>query len=315
MSTGKNQVYEKLHHLSISTLADMAEVYSVRDSDLLENVVKFLSDKKIHSCPVLDSTGSVLGMIDMLDVVSHAVLVAPVEEDYKEDPAHPLHLVKVLEMASRALTLASAKDVINKSGKDAYVPLDLENEVTLALDMFSSGIHRTPVVNGEGKLVGTISQTKIIQWFNNERKTYLKAFPALSETIRDLGLGQAPVVSVKEDDSVVKVLQTLKKSGVSALPVVNDKGQLVATFSAVDLKGLYAENLPGFTRTIGEFLKDHSPSSYSKVGLSVASRLQDVFGYFESHKHQRVWILDHGSRPSGVISYTDIMKFFRDYVQ
>jgi predicted transcriptional regulator len=56
-------------------------------------------------------------------------------------------------------------------------------------------------------------------------------------SLRSLGLAEKEVLSVKEDDRVIDVIrQTLTKPYISAVPVLDNSGNIVATFSASNLK-------------------------------------------------------------------------------
>jgi CBS domain-containing protein len=308
-----NPVSTKLHSIKLSEMVgDQSTIYSVKGSNSLEEVVKILSSKKIHSCPVIGEDGNCSGVIDMLDIVSYVLLVAPLspKESGIDDPIKAL---KDLEMASRAMSLKEVSAIMNKSGKDTYVPLEMDNETTLAVNIFAGGIHRAPVVDAEGKLTGTLSQSTIVKWFIEQAKTYLKDFSALSLYLSDLGLGSGGVVAVTEDTTVLEVLKTLDKNGVSAVPVVDGEGKLVGNFSAVDLKEMYTEKWPSFQLPVKEYLEKHSKSSLVSESLDYqGSTLQDVLNFFDTHPFHRVWVVTEG-KPVGVVSHTDIMTFLRDY--
>lgn len=313
MSTLANPISKKLHSLKVSALMT-DKLVTVKSTDLLEHVVKVLSDNKLHSCPVLDENGTCVGVIDMLDIVSHAIAVAP---DAKAatfarwDPATNVKLA--LESASRCLALQTAALVMNQSGRNAYVPLESDNEATLAVDIFAVGVHRSAILDKTGKVVGTLSQSDLVKWLISESKSYLKDIAALDLYLNDLGLGGSALATVKEDWSVVKVLQVLSATGVSAVPVVDKVGKIVGNFSAVDLVGLYKDNLPHFDATIKDYLKKHAPQSLSVETLNYRdTTLKALLKYFEEKPHHRVWIVE-GDRPVGVVSHTDLMAFIRDY--
>lgn len=315
MSTLSNPISKKLHTIKLSQLVEGQKIVTVKATDALYAVVKVLHENNLHSAPVLDAKGVCVGVIDMLDIAAYAISVAPTEKDTvswsRWEPAANPKLA--LETAGRALTIVPASAVMNKSGKDNYVPLEMDSVATLAVDVFATGVHRSPILDKEGKVVGTLSQSALVKWLISESKSFLKNLEALDLYLNDLGLGGSALVTVKEDWSVVKVLTVLAAAGVSAVPVVNAKGKIVANFSAVDLVGLYNDNLPKFSQTILAYLKEHAPQTLVTEGLTYRdTKLSDLLNYFESKPHHRVWIVDEG-RPTGVVSHTDIMAFIRDY--
>jgi len=189
----------------------------------------------------------------------------------------------------------------------------MDNVATLAVDVFAKGIHRSPILDKAGQVTGTLSQSAIVKWLISETKSYMKDLQALDLYLSDLGLGGAPLATVQEDWSVVKVLQVLNAAGVSAVPIVDKAGKIVGNFSAVDLVGLYKEKLPHFEQPIKSFLKDHAPQALQVEGLTYRdTTLKALLAYFEAKPHHRVWIVDN-DRPVGVVSHTDLMAFIRDY--
>lgn len=249
----------------------------------------------------------------MLDVVVHALEVAPQKQVGAAVTRWDGNVKRALETAARALALTEVKKCMNASGKDNYVPLEEAEEATLAVNVFAGGIHRAPILNKEAKLLGTVSQSSLVRWMAQESKTYLKEHPALDLYLSDLGLGANAPTTVTADQSVVRVLATLAEAGVSAVPLVNAKGELVGNFSAVDLVGLYAERLPQFEQSVEHFLKEHAPHSLQPRSLPYRSTLREVLAFFETHPFHRVWITEHG-KVHGVVSHTDLCAFLRDRV-
>jgi len=308
-----NVATKKLHTLKVSHFTAEQQLTTVRDVDTLETVVKTLSDAKIHSCPVVDENGVCVGVIDMLDIVVHALNVAPAAPTAAVVVTRWDGNVKLaLETAARALSLETAAKIMNSSGKNNYVPIQEDNEATLAVDVFAKGIHRAPLLNREGALVGSLSQSTLLRWLIEESKSYLKDWPALELYLADLGLGAASVVTVRDTDSVVHVLAALAAAGVSAVPIVDADGKLIGNFSATDLVGLYSEKLPDFEQTVVGYLKAHSPQSLNSASLiGNHTTLKDVLAFFDANPYHRVWITESG-KPIGVVSQTDIMAFLHD---
>lgn len=311
----KNAFMKKLHGITLGSLVEKQNVMTVKESDSLETAVKMMSGNKVHSLPVVDAKGVVMGVIDMLDVVVYALKVAP---EKPVNGAAPVtrwdgNVKRALETAARALALETVGLVMNASGKDNYVPLEEAEEATLAVNVFASGVHRAPILDGKGGLRGTVSQSTLVQWLAQEAQTYFKEHPALDLYLSDLGLGGAAPVTVYQHNSVVQCLAILAEAGVSAVPVVSGAGTLLGNFSAVDLVGLYAEALPQYEQTVTHFLQAHSPASLQARSLPYRSTLREVLVFFQQHAFHRVWVTEHG-RVTGVVSLTDLCAFLRDHV-
>jgi predicted transcriptional regulator len=238
----------------------------------------------------------------MLDILSHVVEMSPDTFDKRS-----------IGTAGRAIALINVKQVIDKSNRDPYTPLFVEEPSTLAVDLFSSGIHRAPILNKELNIIGSLSQSDIIKWLYEQSNTYLKNSKVFKQSINELGLGQVVPISVRKDNIVIDVLKVINEHDISAVPVVDDEGKLVGNFSVTDLKKMYTETWISLNLTIYDYLSKHSPSSLINQGLSSDyTTLHNVLEYFNTYPYHRVWILDN-DKPLGVISHTDIMKLIKNY--
>ena len=303
LNNQSNQVTKKLHEIKLSDFLKGQSVVTVNYNDTIDTAIMLLNKHNIHSCPVEDN-GSCVGVVDMLAIMRHILLVCP-SEDYNK----PYNL----EVAGRAIALKKVGDLLEEQ-EVPFVALEVNEFANLALDVFSSGIHRTPVLDSEGKVVETISQSDFVKWIYDQSNTYLKKFDVFDKKVMDLGLSQKVVTSVKSTDTVIKSIWTLVYNNLSAVPIVNDNGDLVGNFSATDLKVLCQENWPSFFVPVLDYLKEHSPNSVSTLGLPQNLTLRDALGYLNDHNYHRVWVLN-GKAPVGVVSHTDLMKFFQEYAE
>ena len=306
-----NKILEHLHKIHLKDLLKPHEPLTVNVNDTVDQLVKILGEKNIHSCPVLEKEkGKCVGIIDMLDIMKHLLSVLPDTDKDKVDES-------AFESSSRALGWMEVGKIMNKSDMDLFVPLEEDHPVTLALDFFATGIHRSPMLNRKEELVSTFSQTDIINWLCNELTTYLKHYEPLNKKVSDLGLGQTGVISVNQETSLLDTIKLLLMKKVSAVALTDKEGKLVGNFSAVDLKGLCQEGMktfgPATQMNIFEYLAKYAPTSLNKDSLPKDCELKYVVNFFLNHKYHRVYLVENG-KPVGLISYTDIMKFCRDYV-
>jgi|ERR1711915_87202 len=306
---GQNPVYTALHGISLQELfpAEPKVVESLNSGSSVEEAVKLLGSKGILSAPVTEeSSGECIGIVDMLDIVSFVVSVAPDPIALSEDE------LGSLEICGRAMAFESVKKVMNASKRNPYVPVFESNPVTMATGLFADGVHRTPILDEELKIVHTVSQSDIVRHLAGT--LHMGKLKVIGEKpVRELGLGQQGVVSIGMDETVLCALQKLKDHGISALAVVSEEGKLEGNFSASDLKGLYREHFPSLLLSVGDYLEKHSPKSLKPVCVQPETTFLDLCKEFgESHVH-RLWVLGEDFKPSGVISLTDVMKVVQDY--
>jgi len=247
----------------------------------------------------------IVGILDVLDIAAHVVNVKPENKLLKDK--------KSLEQSYRSINLAKVTEVANKSGKNPYEPIEINNKVSILVKLFASGIHRIPILKN-GELQMSISQSSVIFALSDKLKVgSLKEMG--KNSLKSLGLGQVSPHTVHGHSTVIYALTLISKNGFSALPVINSDGVLIGNFSASDLKSFTTEKFPCFADTIEDFLQTHSPNSLKPVSVSDTLSLYETVqilcgGKFVFH---RVWITDSNGIPIGVVSFTDIFKAIRDF--
>jgi CBS domain-containing protein len=112
------------------------------------------------------------------------------------------------------------------------------------------------------------------------------------------------------------VLVTISTALISAVPIVDENGDLVASFSASDLRGMIQENFSSFMLTVEEYLKTHSPRTLEPLTATSTETLKELLAKMlnqdsAGYRRHRVWIVE-GKKPIGVFSMTDVMKIIRD---
>ncbi|KAL9652824.1 hypothetical protein ABK040_010856 [Willaertia magna] len=294
MASTHNELHEHFHHLKAVDLVPQEQHLVVLKSNLtLQEAVKALSDAHILAAPVKNAkTGQVMGMLSMLDIVTHIVLAAPNPKD--------LHDIKSLEIAGRALTLYTLENIIEKSTKDQLLPLPATVPSTYIIDLFSQGIHRCVLQKSE-------TEEEIV-------KTHIGQLP-----LEKVGLGLVQPITVNEETSVLDALKTIAEQKIMAVAVVDKEGKLVGNFSASDLKGLYLEKLPNFEEPVKQYLTHFSPKSLNPVSLKATGlTLIDVVNHLvkgTDHVMHRVWLCNDENVVVGLVSLSDIMKLIVNFYE
>jgi 5'-AMP-activated protein kinase regulatory gamma subunit len=299
-----NPVYQHLHNISVKEIAQTGLV-SIKSSDSVENAIRILADHKILSVPVMENN-SVIGVLDIVDVVHFLRKIAPDQQSIEENQ------LLSLEIAGRALALEAVKEIINASGRDPYVPIDEHNKLSMAVNLFAQGIHRVPVSNSTGAIVGTLSQTDIISYLRTHIvEGELKHVG--NKTMQELGLHNKPVVTVNIHDSILAAIEVIVDKSTSGVGVINSHGKLVGNLSASDFKGLYREQFPSFLLNIGDYLEKHSPNSLNPICCTANTTLTQVINEMTENHIHHLYVIDD-FKPASIISATDVMKSIRDFV-
>lgn len=305
----KNPIFEFLHNLKVRDLVSNQQhhiVFAYGD-DTIESAINIMAKNNVLSVPVVDRANSTcLGLVDMLDIVSFVISVAPDPLSLKENE------LRSCEIAGRAMALRSLKDVVDFSGRDTYVPIFEGTPVTMTLDFFAKGIHRVPI-HGEGTIHYMVSQADVVKViFENIKHGDLKAMG--EKTMDQLFLGQETPISVKRHSTVLKALHSLK-GGISAIAIVEEDGKLAGNFSASNLQGLFLEHFPHFLNTVEDFLNEHSPNSFQPICCRRDSTLETVLSEMVNSGVHRLWVVNDDYHPVGVVTMTDVLRCVSNFSQ
>jgi len=300
-----NPVLQHLHTVTVRELGQIGQLIAIRKTDSVEAAIKILADNKILSVPVLDKK-AVIGVLDIVDVVYFLHKVAP---DQKSLSANEL---QSLEIAGRAIAMEEVGEIINASGKDPYVPIDEHNKVSLVVDLFAQGIHRAPIADSAGEIIGTISQSDIIKYLSTKlHEGEMKHLGAKS--VKELGLAEKKVITTNIHDSILIAIENIVENAASCVGVIDSQGKLVGNLSASDFKGLYREEFPSFLLNIGDYLEKHSPASLNPICCTESTTLLQVIEEMRENNIHHLYVIDD-FKPVSIISATDILKSVRDFV-
>jgi len=309
---------ERLKHIRVAELLHDRQVVFLEANIKIEDALEVLKAKKILSCPVLDLIrGHYIGWLDMSDIVTFILGL------YNRSNIDPKSL-QSLDLACNLFASTSVKEVITVATIEnpcerEIKPVKKESLLLDVIEKFYMGIHRVAVVDDKNQIYNLISQTDVIAFMaQNIHLIREKA----GRTLKDFKLGVTEgLVSVKEDDSMMKVLKILYEKRISAVPIVDGNGKLVATFSTSDLKGMNKGNFPDLLLTVKEFLNNRIKDSLEPLAnervfypftVTLDTTLPDAICRMVATRVHRLWCVDKGE-VVGIVSMTDLMKVFLDY--
>merc|ERR1712000_634007 len=287
--------------ITIADIAHVGALTTVSKSDSVEKAIKILSENKILSAPVMDGNNCA-GLLDMIDIAYFISKVSPDDISLNEN------MLRSLEIAGRAIALEEVGAILNESQRDPFVPVFLSNKASMAVDLFATGIHRVPLRDADDNLVGSLSQTDVVNYL--EKHIVEGDMKHLAnKTITELSL------TANIGDSVLSAVNMLKDKGVSGIGIVDNDNKLVGNFSASDCVDLYQDQLPSLLSNMTEFLEKYSPKSMKPVVVKPDATFVEVIREMSTSHVHHVFVVDANNTPVSVVSITDVMKCIRDYVE
>jgi len=262
-----------------------------------------LEENGIRSAPLWDSLlHDYVGMItvsDFIDILLH----------FNKEPSNNTSIFE--ELASHKIR--TWREI------QAYPPTLYYTEPDVSL--FEAGntliqyqVHRLPVLDRleSNSILHIITHSRILAFLI--RNLPDPTSPLLSWTIGSLGIGTYDhVVTVLADTPLIVVLKLLAARKISAVPIVDEHGVVIDMYSKSDVPILV--KLGQFTHADLEKPVQQILSTYSKRPEQIHTcskhdTLKDVLEKCIYRRVHRLICTDSTRRIEGIISLSDILKFF-----
>jgi CBS domain-containing protein len=264
-------------------------------------ILKILTDHSITAVPVRDALHDRwLGFVEMTDIAEYILRVikeAKTDEDLGQllarKPLLGIHAAQLFKRESPAKTFKtlSSEDVL----KDA---LEL---------IVEKGFERFGVQDLTGKLIGVVSQTKIIS-FLSERAD---VFEFSRKTVSELQLGYREVISVNQHELLKAAIEIILQMNIHGVGVVDDQGKLVGNLSVSDLKIATSDEqlLQMFYLPTKQILAQQKQALIpSPICVQPGTTVEEVIEKFAITRVHRLYVLDEKEELLGVITMSDLMS-------
>jgi len=292
------------------------ELSTIHKEEQVSEALKKLADQRILSLPTVDDEGLPIGILSMKSVVHRFVgnnskqpdqaLVETMTGRVKETELETVHAISESDTLWNVLKL-----------------------------MVGSQTHRVLVYKddkGTTKFKNIVTQSLIMRLIC----CMMDFLPEVKKSVGDLHLGTKSVVTIEDTRSALEAFQLMHQTNMSAVAVVGQSGSIVGNISVNDFKLVaFDSNFSGLlTSPISEYLshvnrnalKQHPPHLPSEVQIEQFSNMGDshqvpnviactrnsslalVIKLVIFHRVHRVYVLDEESRPTGVISISDILE-------
>jgi CBS domain-containing protein len=281
-------------------------------TDTIADAFQKILDNNILSLPVIKAGGMYYGFVDLLDIVTWLVdQVGSLELLKHSSPTLPptqenIRVTdRILDRLKNDFKTTTVGHVMTYpvSKSNPFHPVPRGTSLLSVMEILATGVHRLPVLGQGDRLMQIVTQSDIVHWVSDHLQL-LGKMRALS--VRDMDSCIQYVLSVSQHERTIDAFRMMRIMRVSGLAVVNKKGRMIANLSAKDLKKIAKDGkyMSRLFEEVGSF-RDHR-KTLKFVKLS--NTLEDVFNLFKRHQIHRVYIVDDGMYPIGVISLTDIIR-------
>jgi len=285
------------------------EVVTLDKSATIEEALATMRENNIISVPLIDKekNDAITGILNMTDLCI-AIAFQDCFQKFKGEPQKLAELRKpdFEKCIKTGLFTTPAEKLLGVSTEGKRVwEYSEETPLDTILELFSKGVHRTVVKMKDGNR-RILSQWDLIKFF----KEHTDQLGYIMETqLKTLGLVQEKkdLVTMTMSESALVGFQRLYNMGweVSALPILDRNGDIVATLSSSDLRGLTKDNFALLLLPVLDFL-----SAVSRVHPLITARPLSQLGevlYKVCYGHvHRVWVVEN-DKICGVVSLGDII--------
>jgi len=288
--------------LTLQDVMGDQRIISVKSEDNLSSLFQTLRANNVLGVGVVEGQ-SLRGFVDVYDILSFLIISATQgkEEVTLDEIKTFLNNYKDVAKAFRVGNL------VNLSGNDQLKVLPESAKIVDAMRIFANEIHRIAVSDSTGAAVGILSQSDIIHHFAHRGASLGRL---VDQPIENLDIGTGDILKVNETSLLFEALQQMRLNRVSAAAVVDHRGFLTSNLSVSDLKTVDPESLASLTIPVKEFL--YMTYGFPKPPICVRGweTVEHVMLKIMVHQVHRVWVVNNAFVPIGVVTLTDLIRFF-----
>jgi hypothetical protein len=141
-----------------------------------------------------DSTLAATGTFDYSDLNAYLLLVVGLARPSEEEAERYNELAK----KGREGKPIALRDIKELGKKEPLITLPHTADLTKAIEVFGSGVHRILVVEeGKTDVIGVLTQLRLVQFFWDNRQSFPLVDELYPQLIKDLGIGSPSVLYIK----------------------------------------------------------------------------------------------------------------------
>lgn len=264
-----------------------------------------MSHYEIFEVPLLAPNGCCVGHVDYLDLLCALIkLTTDADQTAVWPSSVAVRPEEIQHLTRRANDWTLAEAGLVGSGKFFYA--DAATSVARALWYMGRGVRHLLVVDG-GAVQNMLSQSDMLRRLAKE----LEGLGAVgSLTLGQVGLGDRAVLCVRNSDAALDSFFELGETGLSGAAIINDQGKLVGNLSRHDLLG--TQGGIGFgvlNQSIMHYQRKHRVALAQRlVTVTLMSTLSEVITLMAREKVERVFVVETGMMPRGLVTQTDICR-------
>ncbi|KAF2001072.1 hypothetical protein P154DRAFT_490876 [Amniculicola lignicola CBS 123094] len=129
------------------------------------------------------------------------------------------------------------KDVKDLGKKEPLITLPQTADLTKAMEVFGSGVHRVLIVkDNTTDVIGVLTQLRLVKFFWENRQSFPGVDQLYPQLIKDLNIGSHSVYAMNGDKPLTDALELMHNEGITSLPVLDAQNNVIGNISQVDVR-------------------------------------------------------------------------------
>jgi CBS domain-containing protein len=281
------------------------------------DVLRILREKQIHAVPVYDEQEQrYIGFISMLDIVDAVSYLSKSQTQLENIVQHKLNIYQFIEKEFEIFSNQPLTEFVDLSDCNPWNPVRDTDHLSKVAELFGADInlHRVPVINHEGNVVGIITQSMFINFIveNMTRVPDTVLNKPISE-FSQLKFGEVQCIHFK--DKALEAFQLMGKKEISGIAVVDNEGKLVGCISVSDLKGsqidhnLFADLYKPIDQYLLAYRQDFQrDKSLNPIWCTENVALREVLMSVSKNKVHRMIVVDIENKPICMLSLCQLIS-------
>lgn len=193
-------------------------VQTAAPTDSITEAAGRMAEYKIGCLPVTDK-GTLVGLVTSTDILN-----AQVRKAMAPSPPVP--------------TPPLVRDVMTRDPQTVHPD---DHLLDAAGRMQAAGVRHLPVVNGNGEVIGMLSDRDVRSAVGDPRRALRSEGEIKLELMQVRDVMSSPAITVREDESCADVARHFANLRVGSVPVLDHSGALVGILSYIDIVRVLAE--------------------------------------------------------------------------
>ncbi|RUS91803.1 hypothetical protein EGW08_000374 [Elysia chlorotica] len=327
--SNSEHTHAMLHRMSVDS--DRMEI-----EDLDENEDQIYSKfMRAHRCYDLIPTSAKLVIFDtqlnvkkaFFALVYNGVRAAPLWDSVKQNYVGMLTITDFINILKRYYKSPDRRmDELEDHRISNWREVLLENErplVSIGPDaslfdavkaLVHNRVHRLPVIDeNTGNAIYILTHKRILRFLH----LYLKELPKplfMDKSLRELGIGTFKnVITATTETPLIEALNMFVEHRISALPVVDDSGQVTSIYAKFDVINLAADkSYNNLDITLGEAIKQRHQGGEQNDRVATCffkDTVRCVMEKIVKAEVHRLVVTDECNAIEGIVSLSDILNY------